>query len=274
MNNMVPVSVVIPCYRCSKTIERCVASVAAQSMLPLELLLVDDGSADETRAVLSDLLSRYPSGWIRLVLLDQNVGAASARNIGWDAALGDFVAFLDSDDSWHPRKIELQYPYMKLRPDIVVSGHGHLQVDVAPIPLSLGISVFQQIPALYVLLKNPFITPSFMVRRDLQFRFLAGRRYMEDHYFLMQVSAAGLGIAKTREPLAFIYKNIFGDAGLSADLWAMQRSELENYGLLYHVGHISSITAVFLKGYSWLKFSRRILVVVFRKRLYSFKKAE
>ena len=174
MNAVVPVSVVIPCYRCSRTIERCVQSVAAQSVMPLELLLVDDGSADETRAVLNDLRSKYPSGWIRLVLLDLNAGAASARNAGWNAARGDFVAFLDADDSWHPRKIELQYQFMSGRPDIFVSGHGHVQVGVMPIPVSLGAPVFHQMSARHVLLKNPFITPSFMVRRDMPFRFLEG----------------------------------------------------------------------------------------------------
>jgi glycosyltransferase involved in cell wall biosynthesis len=267
MNAVAPVSVVIPCYRCSQTLERAVVSVAEQTVLPMELILVDDGSADETRSVLSDLLSKYPSGWIRLVLLDKNVGAASARNAGWDKALGDFVAFLDADDSWHPRKIELQYQFMTGKPDIVVSGHAHVQVDAVPVPVPVAFDaqVFDSISTLYVLLKNPFITPSFMVRRDLSFRFLAGRRYMEDHYFLMQVSVAGLGIAKMNFPLAFIYKNIFGVAGLSADLWGMQRSELENYALLRYERRISLIAVLFLKGYSWLKFFRRVAMVMFRK---------
>jgi glycosyltransferase involved in cell wall biosynthesis len=203
-----------------------------------------------------------------LVLLDKNIGAASARNAGWDKALGDFVAFLDADDSWHPRKIEVQYQFMTARPDVVVSGHGHVQVDEVPVPVPLDVLAFHPISALYVLLKNPFITPSFMVRRDLSFRFLAGRRYMEDHYFLMQVSVAGLGIAKTNLPLAFIYKNIFGDAGLSANLWGMQRSELENYALLRHERRISLIAVLFLKGYSWLKFFRRVAMVTFRKQFY------
>ena len=268
MNAVVPVSVVIPCYRCSQTIERSVASVVAQSVMPLELILVDDGSADETRFVLNDLLSKYPSGWIKLIFLDQNVGAASARNAGWDKALGDFVAFLDADDSWHPRKIELQYQFMTARPDIVVSGHGHVQVGIIPASVSLSAPVFYSLSALHVLLKNPFVTPSFMVRRDLSLRFLVGRRYMEDHYFLMQVSVSGFGIAKTSLPLAFIYKNIFGDSGLSADIWQMQRSELENYRLLYKGRHISWILALFFNGYSMLKFFRRILIVVFRKKFH------
>ena len=264
MAEVVPVSVVIPCYRCARTVERAVASVAAQTVAPLELILVDDGSSDETRNVIVALRARYMEGWIKLVLLDQNVGAASARNAGWDQASGRFVAFLDADDSWHPRKIELQYQFMVSEPDVAVSGHGHTQLGhVTSLP-RLGRPVFYGLPHFYVLLKNPFITPSFMVRRDLAFRFLAGRRHMEDHLFLMQVTHAGLRIAKTKLPLAFIYKKIFGEAGLSADLWVMQRGELANYRFLYREGSISQATFLFFRFYSWVKFSRRVLIVKFR----------
>ena len=264
MTAKVPVSVVIPCYRCAQTIERAVASVAAQTALPMELILVDDGSADETRTVLKNLCSRHGEGWIKLVLLDQNVGAASARNAGWDQASGRFIAFLDADDSWHPDKIKLQYAFMLSEPGVMVCGHGHNQVAGAPKLALLGKPVFRNLPAFYVLLKNPFITPSIMVRCDLPIRFLAGRRHMEDHLFLMRVTTSGLRIAKAQLPLAFIYKNIFGESGLSADLWVMQRSELENYDILYSEGYISSAAALVLRAYSWLKFFRRYLIVMRR----------
>ena len=265
MTQTVPVSVVIPCYRCTQTIERAVASVAAQTALPLELILVDDGSADETRSVLDELRKRHAPGWIKLVFLDRNAGVASARNAGWEVAAGRYIAFLDADDSWHPRKLQLQYAFMLSEPDVAVCGHGHHQVANIPESMVSGKPVFRKLPALYVLLKNPFITPSFMMRSDLPIRFLSGRRHMEDHLFLMRVAAAGLRIAKARMPLAFIYKNIFGDAGLSADLWIMQRRELENYDILRHEGRISFAAGIFLKTYSWLKFLRRYLIVIARK---------
>lgn len=267
MTEVVPVSVVIPCYRCVRTVERAVASVAAQTVLPMELILVDDGSMDETRPVLNALRDRYEPGWIKLVLFEQNVGAASARNAGWDQASGRYIALLDADDSWHPRKIELQYKFMVSRPDIVLSGHGYAQVDSVLTPALLGNAEFYQLPVLPILLKNPFVTPSYMFHRDLPLRFLSGRRHVDDHLFLMQIATSGLGIAKTPLPLAFIYKNMFGDAGLSADLWAMQRSELENYELLCREGRISRSTFLFFKVYSWVKFFRRVLIV--RSRRFS-----
>lgn len=273
MSAMVPVSVVIPCFRCVKTVERAVASVAAQTALPMELILVDDGSADATLTLLEKLRGAYAPGWIKLVLLDQNEGAASARNAGWGQASGRYVAFLDADDSWHPDKVQLQYEFMLSDSNVVVCGHGHIQVNGVPQNVALGRQVFRNLSAQYVLLKNPFITPSFMVRSDLPIRFLAGRRHMEDHLFLMRVATAGLCIAKTRLPLAYIYKDIYGEAGLSADLWVMQRSELENYNILSNNGHISPGAALSLKAYSWVKFFRRFLIVMFRRFYRKFGKS-
>jgi glycosyltransferase involved in cell wall biosynthesis len=212
------------------------------------------------------LQSRYNPGWIRLVLLDANVGAASARNAGWDQAKGDLVAFLDADDAWHPRKIELQHKFMASALDVAISGHWHLQVDSLPDAAEIGDVDFHMVSPMYVLLKNPFATPSFMVRRDIPLRFLAGRRHMEDHHFLMHATSAGLGIAKARVQLAYIFKPIFGAAGLSADLWQMQRSELENYNLLGRAGNISPVAVMLLKAYSWLKFFRRYSIVLLRHR--------
>lgn len=263
--DVVPVSVVIPCYRCEQTVERAVASVAKQTAQPLELILVDDGNTERSRTILTALRERYGAHWIKLVMLEKNVGAASARNAGWDQAAGRFIAFLDADDSWHPRKLELQYQFMLSEPDVAVSGHGHTQLGQAGPPSHSNKHRFRNLSRFHVLLKNPFITPSFMVRRDLAFRFLAGRRHMEDHLFLMQVAHAGLRIAKTDFSLAFIYKNIYGDTGLSADLWVMQEGELENYQLLRHQGSISSVAFLLFGVYSWIKFSRRVLIVRFRQ---------
>ena len=90
----VPISVVIPCFRCSATIERAVMSVAVQSVLPNEVILVDDASGDDTLSQLHRLQSRFSTGWIKIIELNTNSGAGTARNKGWDAAKSEFVAFL------------------------------------------------------------------------------------------------------------------------------------------------------------------------------------
>lgn len=98
------VSVIIPTYNRAALVGRAIGSVLAQSAGDLELIVVDDGSGDDTAAVVRAI--RDP----RLVYLPQprNRGVSAARNIGIRAARGAWVAFLDSDDCWLPQKLQRQ----------------------------------------------------------------------------------------------------------------------------------------------------------------------
>ncbi|SFB66800.1 Glycosyltransferase involved in cell wall bisynthesis [Polaromonas sp. OV174] len=257
----VPVSVVIPCYRCVRTIERAVASVAAQTVLPSELVLVDDGSADDTRAMLNDLRDRHQPGWILLVLLDQNVGAASARNAGWAVANQPYIAFLDSDDAWHPRKIEIQHAYMKEHPDVVLCGHGYRRLNPTALPdWNVVQGDVQRIRKWAMILSNPFVTPSVMVRSDVGQRFVEKQRYMEDHMLWLKIICSGGRVVKLGTELAAIYKEPFGVAGLSAQVWLMERSDLGNYRRLYDENFIKGYQLAILDIYSILKYVRRLLI--------------
>lgn len=261
MTAVVPVSVVIPCYRCSQTIERAVASVAAQTDLPTELILVDDGSEDETRSVLLDLRSRYQPCWIRLVLLDQNVGAASARNAGWAVASQPYIAFLDADDAWHPRKIEIQHAYMRANSDVVLSGHGHrLLKQSVPLDWQVVQGDVRRISKWALILTNKFVTPSVMVRRDVGQRFVDKQRYMEDHMLWLKIICSGGRVVKLPGELAAIYKEPFGARGLSAQVWLMERGDLGNYRRLYQEKFVGRYQFAALCVYSVLKYVRRLLI--------------
>lgn len=96
------VSVVIPTYNYARYIGEAIDSALAQTLPPIEVIVVDDGSTDDTQAVLAAYGDR-----IR-VLRQENEGVAIARNSGIAAARGEYVAFLDADDVWKPRKLELQ----------------------------------------------------------------------------------------------------------------------------------------------------------------------
>ena len=100
------VSVVIPCYNRSAFISRAIDTVKAQTHSDWEILVIDDGSDDlsETRSVVEGF--RDPR--IRLYALGENVGQTAATNVGMKLASGEFIALLDSDDVWDPRKLELQ----------------------------------------------------------------------------------------------------------------------------------------------------------------------
>ena len=111
----VSVSVVIPTYNRARYVGRAIDSALAQTHRAYEIIVVDDGSSDDTESVLKD---RYEER-IRYIRQD-NAGPSAARNVGIRAAKSEFIAFLDSDDVWLPRKLEVQMPLMA-GADVVLS---------------------------------------------------------------------------------------------------------------------------------------------------------
>jgi glycosyltransferase involved in cell wall biosynthesis len=115
------VSVVIPTYNRGRLVAQAVASALAQSVPPLEVIIVDKGSTDDTHDRLRPYLAR-------IVYCHQaDEGISAARNQGIRAAQGKFIAFLDSDDLWHPRKLELQLKVFEERPELGLLGTGGIQ---------------------------------------------------------------------------------------------------------------------------------------------------
>lgn len=256
------VSVVVPCYRSASTIARAVESVAAQTRPVAELILVDDGSADGSLEVLESLVRSFPGGRARLIACPQNRGAGAARNIGWEEARGSFIAFLDADDAWHPRKVELQLACMDADPGIMLCGH--LTAYPPQRAHDAAAPVVRRITRRQMLLSNPFSTPSVMLRRALPMRFTEQRRHMEDHLLWMRIACAGHAVARLEVPLCTIFKPAYGASGLSADLWPMERADLANYAELRREGRLGWPATLGLWTYSLLKFLRRLLLLGLR----------
>lgn len=101
------ISIVVPVYNVSLYVERCVRSVMAQTYPVLECILVDDASPDDSIAKCEKLIAAY-DGAISFVVLhhERNRGLSAARNTGTDAAQGDYIYYLDSDDEITPDCIE------------------------------------------------------------------------------------------------------------------------------------------------------------------------
>jgi GT2 family glycosyltransferase len=109
------VSVVIPTFNRAYCILRAADSVIAQTSHDWELIIVDDGSTDDTRELVA---KRYGSQQTVRYLHQDNAGVCAARNKGIAAAQGEFVAFLDSDDVWEPWKLELQVAALRRCPEL------------------------------------------------------------------------------------------------------------------------------------------------------------
>ena len=111
MKNQI-ISIIIPCYNAQDTILFTIDSVIDQSYTGWELIIVDDSSTDETVSMIRKHIN--PHSNINLITMDENFGGPSKpRNIGIQNSNGSYIAFLDADDYWHPRKLEIQLSYLK-----------------------------------------------------------------------------------------------------------------------------------------------------------------
>lgn len=110
-------SVIIPVYNAGAYIEQSLSSVFAQSFDDFEVIVVDDGSTDDT----ADRLNAFADQPALRYVYQANAGPAAARNAGLALAQGQFIAFLDSDDLWHPRKLESHFERMQPAPQMGMS---------------------------------------------------------------------------------------------------------------------------------------------------------
>jgi len=110
MNSLV--SIIIPSYNCERYVSEAIESALAQTYKNIEIIVVDDGSTDNTESAVKPYVNRVQ------YIKKSNGGPASARNIGIKHAKGEFLAFLDADDCWRPEKIEKQMSAMKRYPKV------------------------------------------------------------------------------------------------------------------------------------------------------------
>ncbi|MBN1456519.1 MAG: glycosyltransferase [Sedimentisphaerales bacterium] len=106
------VSVIMPAYNAEKTLARAIASITSQTCKPQEIIVIDDGSTDNTAGI----AKKYDS--VKYISR-QNAGPSAARNTGIQSALGEWIAFLDADDQWLPEYLEKQTKILRNNPDLV-----------------------------------------------------------------------------------------------------------------------------------------------------------
>ena len=157
------ISVVIPTYNSGHLLVQAVDSVLAQTVAPAEIIVVDDGSTDDTRERL-----RPYSRVVRHVF-QENQGVSAARNCGVCAARGELVAFLDADDVWHPRKLELQTRVFVEDPGLGLLGTGTFDWPAAAFPEGGPDQPGPVVPVTWrqLAVKNYLSTSSVVARRNL-----------------------------------------------------------------------------------------------------------
>lgn len=121
------VSVVIPCYNAARFIYQSIDSILKQTFSAIELIIVDDGSTDDTVR----LIREFKDQRIKLILLEENLGNYYARNTGIRAAQGKYIAMFDADDVSECNRIEIQYNYLEARRHVGAIGSNYHLINEA-----------------------------------------------------------------------------------------------------------------------------------------------
>lgn len=134
------VSIVVTCYNYGKYIEKCLDSVLAQSFAEYEVIIVNDGSTDDSEEKILTYAGKENFRYI----LQKNSGQACAKNTGIRNARGEFIAFLDADDLWEPKKLEQQVPFFD-DPDVgvVYSRARFIDADGCDVLIDLSTPCFE-----------------------------------------------------------------------------------------------------------------------------------
>ena len=120
------ISIITPCFNSQEFISFTIDSVLQQTYKNWELIVINDGSTDNSKDILAEFSKR--DSRIRIITLDKNYGPAHARNVGIKKAKGKYIAFLDSDDLWITNKLETQISFM-LENNIVFSFSSYRKID-------------------------------------------------------------------------------------------------------------------------------------------------
>lgn len=253
------VSVIIPAYNASASIIDCLESVLKQSYSVKEIIIVDDGSTDDTYKKLEDYKKKH--NLMNLYLERQsNQGPSVARNRGIMMATGEWIAFLDADDRWLLDKIALQMECLDCMPELSVIGGGQKENFWKKNIIRISFN--------RLLVKNYFITSAVLLKKTIlpALPFDVGRRYSEDYKLWLELAY--------HYPCAILSKaiviyanneNIFTRNSLTSHMWEMEKGELKNYKYCLEKGYINRLLYYCLVIYSLLKYSIRKFMCVMEK---------
>jgi glycosyltransferase involved in cell wall biosynthesis len=270
---MCKVSVIIPYYNSEMTIIRAVDSVTNQTYKDFGIILIDDGSTDESHRLIDNYINNHAK--FKFVhIYEENSGPSRARNIGVIRAKGEYIAFLDSDDSWHKNKLEIQMKFLENNKDIAILGCDHnILIDNLSIKKSKDTETFIKVNFYKRLFRNYFSTPSVVIKKEV-FDELGGfnesQSYAEDTLLFIRVFRKYNG-GKIEKPLVNLYKEEYGATGLSSNLKESEKWELHNFKILrqenkFNDKKINLPLYAIICLFSLLKYLRRLAIVKFRKR--------
>ena len=257
------ISVIIPLFNSEQTIAECINSVFNQDYRgDIEIIVVNDGSTDNSMAVVKGLALSSPLNinlkWISKV----NEGAASARNVGIAESSGDLIAFLDSDDEWSSSKLSEQVCLLSHNLHIRILGSNR-NSEIYPF-FNKSVSCLFSLRAFEILFKWYPQTSTIIVRRDLLDCigfFNANLTHAEDGDFLLRAAQlTSVWVLNKSLVITGRGKRSYGVSGLSADIQKMFRGEMYNLSRALERRQVTLLESCVLFLWMSSKYIRRILV--------------
>ncbi|MEW6620095.1 MAG: glycosyltransferase, partial [bacterium] len=159
---MATISIIIPTYNAENFLPQAINSVVEQTYQDIEIIVVDDGSTDNTKRIIEPFMDKI------YYIYKDNGGSASARNVGIKSAKGEYIAFLDADDIWLPQKLELQINLFRQCQEIdwihtnlmLIDESGNI-IGVRRVSDTLSGNIFKTL-----FMENWVLTSSVMVKKD------------------------------------------------------------------------------------------------------------
>jgi glycosyltransferase involved in cell wall biosynthesis len=263
---MPQISVIIPFHNNSSSIIRCLNSVLLQTYKPHQIILIDDFSIDDSFNIVSSYISSLN---INILLLKNksNLGPGYSRNVGIENATGDFVAFLDADDTWHERKLEFQaFAINKFNIDFIGGPNYYFldsNVNSEIISDDQFFSSLSNVSCKTLIFLNKFATSSVIVRKKINLKFL-NTYYSEDYSLWLFLCTNNYSMMYSPLKLCYYHTPNLFHKGLSSNLLKMELGELN---AIYNTQIIFFLKFPALL-FSLFKFFKRFIIRFFRY-LYS-----
>ncbi len=216
----------------------------------------EDGTAQLIRDLSKTITVNNPEISVKTLFLSNNLGPGGARNAGRKIISQPWTAFLDSDDAWHPMKLEIQMNWIEGHPHAAIIGHevgfgwgGDINFHLVNLK-SKKISLFE------MLISNRLATRSVIIRSDLPCHF-AEWRFSEDYYLWLYAISSGYEAYKINFCMAYFFRPEYSIGGQSGSLWSHEKSEIKNFISLFYQKKIGFFSCLIAITISLLKFFKR-----------------
>lgn len=236
---MIKISVVIPVFNSQAKICSVIESVINQITPVYEIIIINDCSSDGTRSVLEEYVLINKTYNLKLINLDKNRGVSYCRNLGWNLATGNYIAFMDSDDYWNLNKITIMVDIIgRFNPDLLGHKYNDRNIFLKKEYL-INDELLSEINFYNLLLRNLFQTSCVLIKIDIIDRFNETISHSEDYELFLRLSAKKKKIYYYNEELTYLGRPQLSKGGLSEKKMKMRIGEIKAYRSALQIRKIS-----------------------------------